>query len=780
VLLLVGDFNLPGINWDKLQVKPCCQYKKLHQEFLDLLNENSLTQLITEPTHVHGNTLDLLCTNEPKLVVNTGIIKPGVSDHHIITATLNMTAKLLGKPDNFIIKLYRNADTQSFQQHMQSVTSELAELTDLNDMWSLFTKRLKEGIDKYVPQKEIKPKATNLPNWFGKQAEKLISKQRKTYNNYKKTGDNFYLCQYKQQRRESKKEIKKMKKDYLVDRICGPLSRGNSKPFFKHLRGNKQTLVLSLIDKMNHTTDDPQQCADLLNNYFRDQFCQDLQIIGVPKLEYTGDMLQISETGVAKLITSLKNGKSPGPDGIRKPDLLVHLPTEANCLSQIFRASLQSGKLPDQWKMAHVVPVHKGGELNLANNYRPISLTSIPCKLLEHIVLHFLNEKLDNILHNRQHGFRKGMSCETQLCATFHDLAKTVESSKTTHALILDFKKAFDKVPHSLLLQKLQRIPGLHPQLANWIQDFLTERTQRVVVKGTYSGITSVTSGVPQGSVLGPTLFLLYINDLPANITCNISLYADDTLLYQHVNNDLESTAFQNNINEVYKWSQKWKMPFNISKCHVITFGNYSIHPTYYLGSAIIPWAEQTKYLGVIFQSNLRFDDHIKEKTEKAGKILGAIKYLLHSAPTNSRLLAYTSLCRPILEYADTVWDPTTIQQIDSIESIQNRAVRFISNLKGRESLTAAKEQLCLDSLADRRKRHRLGLLMKILQNATDHQTLSSSYDEILNDRKYATMTTHCAAKGQPTSILALKAIYHNSFLPRTIRDLKLYSPETS
>ena len=159
-----------------------------------------------------------------------------------------------------------------------------------------------------------------------------------------------------------------------------------------------------------------------------------------------------------------------------------------------------------------------------------------------------MNQKL-NDLQIRQHGFRRGMSCETQLCATFHELARTAEAKKTTYAVVLDFKKAFDKVSHALLMQKWKLIPDMHPQLVNWVQDFLTNRRQRVVIKGECSSELELSSGVPQGSFMGHTLFLVYVNDLPLRADC---LYTDDTLLYQPVDTIEDAVQFQNNINAVH------------------------------------------------------------------------------------------------------------------------------------------------------------------------------------------------------------------------------------
>ena len=251
---------------------------------------------------------------------------------------------------------------------------------------------------------------------------------------------------------------------------------------------------------------DNKACAETLNHYFHSQFCADECITNLPFLPVHSRAFEVQPDGIKKLIRDLKNNKSPGPDQIRKCELLIDPDVVAQYLTPIFQMSVDTGVLPFQWKTANVTPIHKKGPKEEVSNYRPISLTSIPCKMLEHIVLHYLNKSLDNVLYNRQHGFRKGLGCETQLCATYHDLAKALENGSTTHAVILDFKKAFDKVPHSLLLQKLRQIDGVDPSIANWIQGFLTDRHQRVAVRGTLSTDLPVSSGMLQGSTLWPTL----------------------------------------------------------------------------------------------------------------------------------------------------------------------------------------------------------------------------------------------------------------------------------
>ena len=284
-----------------------------------------------------------------------------------------------------------------------------------------------------------------------------------------------------------------------------------------------------------------------------------------------------------------------------------------------------------------------------------------------------------------------------------------------------------------------------------------------------------VSSGVPQGSVLGPTLFLIYINDLPQSVTCHASLYADDTLIYSEVNSIQDEHIFQTNINALHEWSAKWKMPFNTDKCEVIVFSKVSSStPNYSLGGSKLKCVDDTKYLGITLQSNLKFDKHITKKINDTTKVLGCIKYTLYEAPERGKLLAYTSLCRPVLEYGDTLWDPPDNKTSDIIELVQNRAIRFIKNMKGRHGVTEARDQLELKSLKDRRKSHRLSLLMRILSDNTKHQALASEYEELVNSRSQTTMITRAAQRGEPNSIYASSQTYFNSFLPRSVRDLRL------
>ena len=235
------------------------------------------------------------------------------------------------------------------------------------------------------------------------------------------------------------------------------------------------------------------KCAEALNYYFHSQFCADERITDLPPLLVDDKSSEILPDGVRKLIHALKNNKSLGPDQNRKCDLLVDSNISSKCLFLIYQVSLSNCVLPYQWKTANVLQVHKDYR---KENYRPISLTSIPCKILEHIVLHYLNETLDTIPYNRQHGFRSGLGCDTRLCATYHDIAKAVDRGSVIHGVTLDFQKTFDKVPHYLNMQKIRKIEGISHKITNWTRSFLTNKSPRVEVRGALSTELPVSSGV--------------------------------------------------------------------------------------------------------------------------------------------------------------------------------------------------------------------------------------------------------------------------------------------
>ena len=253
-----------------------------------------------------------------------------------------------------------------------------------------------------------------------------------------------------------------------------------------------------------------------------------------------------------------------GPDGI-SPRILKETSHEvAPLLTFIFNQLLSSGVVLQDWRIANVFALHKKGPKDSAENYRPISLTSICSKVLELIVYSSISNFLDDnqILTPHQHGFRPGHSCETQLLLAVNDWAKSLDNGFRTDIAIFDFSKAFDSVPHRWLLSKLDHL-GICGRTKAWISSFLSDQSQRVVLNGAQSSWIPVLSGVPQGTVLGPLLFLLYANDITENISSEIRFFADDCIFYRQIRTPGDCTSLQQDITRLYNWSLTWQIVFN-------------------------------------------------------------------------------------------------------------------------------------------------------------------------------------------------------------------------
>ena len=427
----------------------------------------------------------------------------------------------------------------------------------------------------------------------------------------------------------------------------------------------------------------------------------------------------IGSEGICKLLKALQPNKAAGPDKI-SPMILRELRDQISDILQIiFTKSLDTGKLPSKWLDANISPVYKKGDRSLPSNYRPISLTCVLCKVMEHIVTsqlvkHFNNH---NILYELQHGFREKRSCETQLIMLTHELLQNMQKGKQTDLILLDFSKAFDKVSHEKLIYKLHNY-GVKGKTLTWIKSFLDNRTQTVVVDGKQSRTAPVTSGVPQGSVLGPILFLAYINDLPDNITSQVRLFADDTVVYAAISRMDDSLALQRDLDTLQTWENKWDMEFNPSKCQVlqITRARKPIPTSYYLHNQKLEVTDCARYLGVDISHNLSFNNHIDRICNSANKTLGFLRRNLKTNDKQLKSIAFQATVRPVLEYCSSCWDPYTQRNISKLEMVQRRAARWVKgDWRQTSSVTGMLQELGWRTLALRRADARLVMLYKIV-----------------------------------------------------------------
>jgi len=388
--------------------------------------------------------------------------------------------------------------------------------------------------------------------------------------------------------------------------------------------------------------------------------------------------------------------------------------------------------VPRDWKLANVAPIFKGGSRKDPGNYRPVSLTSHISKIFEKILKeHIVQFFEDNaILSSKQHGFRKGFSCLTSLLEACNCWTTYLDEGDPCDVLFLDLRKAFDSVCHDTLLRKLSNL-GIAGSTLTLIESFITSRLQRVSINGISSEWASVTSGVPQGTVLGPVLFLAYINDAPDLIINLCNLFADDLKLFRRITNFADCQSLQNDIDSLVIWAKNNKLTFNANKSAVLHLGRTNMNYDYKIGDISLPSPDQAKSLGVIFNRDLKVGTQCRAAASKANQMLGRIKKNFQWLTPRTLRILYTTYVRPHLDYCSPAWNPYLIKDINTLEAVQRRATRLLPSIR-HLPYDQRLHHLGLTSLADRRLRGALLEAFKIV-NHLDHRTSDDYFREATN-----------------------------------------------
>ncbi len=803
IIMIGGDFNCGFIDWENNTILPRPDHRAPHEKLLEIAADNDLTQHQIEPTRM-GRTLDLFFTNKPRIVQSMHTL-PGISDHDIPVADCDIKPSYSKKQPRKIYK-YKKANWDQMRKDALDFHDEYLKECDersVNANWKDFTKFVFKMMDLNIPCTTTNIRK-NLP-WLNTSLKRMIRKKQRLYNKAKRTHKKKDWNKYNSHKKETLKALRRARWNYINNMLIEGMNNDNNKPFWRFVKSQQKenTGVAPLQTKHGGLTNDSQAKAEILNEQFKSVFTKhkddDMPEMEGPEYEEI-DNLVINVKGVEKLLKNLKINKAPGPDDI-PARILKELAEElAPILTLIFKQSLETGTLPDDWLKANVAPIYKKGNKNLAVNYRPVSLTCICCKVMEHILCrHILNHlDLHKILTTLQHGFRHGFSCETQLLLTLNDLMKQNNAKQQIDIIILDFSKAFDTVPHDKLLYKL-RYYGIKGNIHNWISAFLKQRDQRVVVDGKSSKWIHVDSGVPQGTVLGPLLFLLFINDIPKCVSkeTTMRLFADDCIVYRTIKTMQDQINLQKDLDALKKWADTWGMRFNASKCQVMRISrSRTPYERYYkLCNEILDQVDKTKYLGVTISDELSWSPHIENITSKANKVLGILRRNLKHCPTNLKETAYLTMVRSILEYACAVWDPHLQKDINLIERVQRKAARFVKGdyrvyLKEEQEYVSVSKMIAdlkWKDLADRRRDTRLTLLYKIVHNHVNiepDETLVPRHNQYPDrDRqmpaRYDRTATGCANKQNFEQIRYDINSYRYSFYPRTVLDWNLLPEST-
>lgn len=723
-----GDFNLPDINWESETIQGNRNPLEINNCLIDLIHRDNLTQIVNFPTRVN-NTLDLLLTNRPGLVHRLKDV-PGISDHDSIAhAKIDCLAQIK-RPVKRKVYQWHKLSTEDLVEIRNYVKSAVQNITDtcsiatpVETIWLKVKNLSADVLEKHIPKKMTSCRYSKP--WVTRECRALFRRKKKAYRKAKRTNQTHDWDAFRRLRRETQKHCNSAKATFLAKRISDDATTNKKSlyKFIKNTRTDSNGVATLISDGKTCTT--PKEKADALNKQFSSVFSPILDHIpnlDKPNFANIKDIV-ISTNGVAKLLRNTKPNKASGPDNIPAKFLKETANELAPALSLLFQASLKQSEIPLDWRHARVAPGYKPGKNDRSkpSNYRPISLTSLVCKTMEHIVSTHLMGHLDThkILSDYNHAFRKGRSCETQLVLTVNDLSKALDGGKQVDCILLDFAKAFDKVSHKSLLAKLDNY-GVNGSTLQWIEDFLKDRTQVVVVDGVESGVAEVTSGVPQGTVLGPVLFLVYINDLPEGLSCTPRLFADDCLLYRIIDSEEDADLLQGDLLRLESWERRWTMEFAEEKCQVLTITrkqkrniitkNYKIH------NFILDRVDSAKYLGLHLDSKLTFNQHINSICKKAHNTRQFLQRNLSRCDRKTKAQAYTTFVRPIMEYGATVWDPhhANDSQVKQVESVQNKAARFACNDWQRTtSVSGLKNKLNWESLQERRARSRVVLMHK-------------------------------------------------------------------
>ena len=717
-LIVIGDFNYRDIHW------PTLQTKGEGQELLDLLDESFLFQHVDKPTRGR-NILDLIISTEEDMIDNFYTSNPiANSDHNVLNWTIiHDMKKVLSEPR----RNYNKGDYKGLNQCLNKEKWDIIfKDIQVEQMWQYLIQKINECQEEFIPYFKDYGKAS--PPWLNKKITKIIKTRNKQWKIFQKYPSYLNESKYKRIRNKVTTEIRRSKcrfESKIADKI-----KVNPKIFFSYVRSKNRskTTVGPINNENNILISDSGTVASMLNTFFASTFTHE-NISNIPDIIYHPIVLEqnlkcnsieFNESNVSKALSLLKDNKTGGVDKLNSTFLKNSSMSLTYPILLIFKASLITSKIPNDWKKANISPIFKKGSKKDVSNYRPISLTSHISKIMERIIkvniVNFLES--NHLLEDSQHGFRNKRSCLTNLLQFLETVGNNVDDGNPVNVIYLDFKKAFDTVPHKRLIIKLQNL-GICGDLLNWIKEWLSDRQQRVVINGVTSEWVNVLSGVPQGSVLGPILFIIYINDLDCDIANDIFKFADDTKLLGKVGNDELLGKLQADLERIILWSEKWQMEFNENKCKIMYIGKNNKKEPLFLGQNLLVHTREEKDLGIMISDDLKVQSQCIKAANTGNKILGMIYRTFTNKTKNIMLQLYKSLVRPHLDYCSQAWNPHFKKDSDLLERVQRRATRMITECQGlpyQERLNI----LRLMTLEKRRLRADLLEVYKILNKHDD------------------------------------------------------------